>query len=249
MLDRSTLIIILSSSLVAILSVLQATRDVIPISIISAGLHVGDTLFHEIGHSIFAWLFGIPSIPAIFTFFFADTAGGITLMWERQIPLQALSLSGLAYLCYWLRKYYSPFFIYASIFSIFILILAFTEYYHLVINYMGHGCSILMGGFFLYRAWMNIQVRHAFERWLNGLFGVFLIFDNFLFSFELVFDTVKRWDYSQNISVIGHHDFVKIAAQLNLIDVQTIAWFTMFLSASTFLVATLFAAKCKAQVR
>ena len=85
-----------------------------------------------------------------------------------------------------------------------------------------------------------------FDGWF---FPLFLIFDNFLFSFELVFDTVKRWDYSQNISVIGHHDFVKIAAQLNLIDVQTIAWFTMFLSASTFLVATLLAAKCKAQVR
>ena len=117
-------------------------------------------------------------------------------MWDRIIPLQALSLAGLGYLCYWLRKNYSPFFVLALIFSISIFILSLTEYYQLVINYMGHGCSILMGGFFLFRAWMNIQVRHAFERWLNGLFGVFLIFDNFLFSFELVFDSVKRWDYS-----------------------------------------------------
>ena len=247
MLDRSTLIVIFSSALVAILSVLQTTRVVIPISIISAGLNVGDTLFHEIGHSIFAWLFGVPGIPAIFTLFNSDTAGGVTLMWGRQILLQVLSLSGLVYLCYWLRKNNSPFFLYTLIFTISIFILSITEYYQLVINYMGHGFSILMGGFFLFRAWMNIQVRHGFERWLNGLFGVFLIFDNFLFSFELVFDSVKRWDYSQNMSVIGHHDFVKIATQLNLIDVQAIAWFTMFLSVSTALVATLFAAKYKLQ--
>ncbi len=245
MLDRSTLIVIFSSALVAILSVLPATRDVIPISIISAGLNVGDTLFHEIGHSIFAWLFGVPSIPAIFTLFHTDTAGGVTLMWDRLISLQMLSLSGLGYLCYWLRSNYSPFFVYALIFSVSIFILSISGYYQLVINYMGHGCSILMGGFFLFRAWMNIQVRHAFERWLNGLFGVFLIFDNFLFSFELVFDSVKRWDYSRNMSVIGHHDFVKIATQLNLIDVQIIAWFTMFLSVSTVLVATILAAKFK----
>lgn len=249
MLDRSTLVIIFSSAIVAIFSILPATRDVMPISIISAGLNVGDTLFHEIGHSIFAWLFGVPSIPAIFTLFHSDTAGGVTLMWDRQILLQLLSLSGLAYLCYWLRKNYSPFFVYALIFTLAIFILSMTEYYLLVISYMGHGCSILMGGFFLFRAWMNIQVGHDFERWLNGLFGVFLIFDNFVFGFELVFDSVERWDYSQNMSVIGHHDFVKIATQLDLIDVQPVAWFTMFLSAGTALVATLSAAMYKLRKR
>lgn len=249
MLERSTLIIVFSSALFAILAVLQATRDVIPISIISAGLYVGDTLFHEIGHSIFAWVFGVPSIPAIFTLFGADQSGGVTLMWDRQIIFQILALIGLSYFCYRLRNEYSPFFIYALIFTIFISILAVTGYYQLIIGYMGHGSSILIGGFFLFRAWVNIQARHTFERWLNGLFGTFLIFSNFMFSYRLVFDSIGRWEYSQSVSGIGHHDFVKIANQLNLVDVQIIAWITMFLSVSTLIMATIFAVRYKSQLK
>ncbi|MDH5356202.1 MAG: hypothetical protein OEY09_17305 [Gammaproteobacteria bacterium] len=239
MFSRSTLTIIFSSALVAILAVLQVTRDVIPVSIISAGLYVGNTLFHEIGHSIFSWLFGMPSLPAIFTLFGADQAGGVTLMWDRQIILQILVLAGLGYLCYRLRSTYSPFYKYALGFTIFIAILAISGYHQLIINYMGHGSSIMIGGFFLFRAWVNIQARHTFERWLNGLFGVFLIFHNLMFSYRLIFDPVRRWDYSRNVSSIGHHDFVKIAKELNMMDVQIVAWFTLFLSIATFVIASI----------
>ena len=48
MLERSTLLIIFSSAFIAILAVLQTTEHILPISIISAGLNVGNTLFHEL---------------------------------------------------------------------------------------------------------------------------------------------------------------------------------------------------------
>lgn len=144
MLERSTLLIIFSSAFVAILAVLEATQHFMPISIISAGLNVGNTLFHELGHSLFGWLFGVPNLPAILTIFGADQAGGVTFMLERNLILQVLAIAGLAYICYRLKDDYSPLFIYALIFTIFILIIAVSGYYEMFVGYMGHGASILI---------------------------------------------------------------------------------------------------------
>ena len=136
MLERSTLLIIFSSAFVAILAVLQTTQHIMPISIISAGLNVGNTLFHELGHSLFGWLFGVPNLPAILTIFGADQAGGVTFMLERNYILQAIALAGLGYVCYRLKDDYSPLFIYVLIFTIFILVFAVSGYYEVLVGYM-----------------------------------------------------------------------------------------------------------------
>ncbi len=54
------------------------------------------TLVHEIGHSLFAWLMGMPSIPTV------SVAGGGVTLWQDQVMILAIAimagLVGLAYL-------------------------------------------------------------------------------------------------------------------------------------------------------
>src|SRR5277367_2959407 len=102
-LDRTTLFIMVSAFIVALLALLPATRDMFPFWVIAAGLHICDTLFHELGHTLFAWLFGRPAVPMIFTLFGADQAGGMTIYREHSWFVQIGAFLALAYGCWWLK--------------------------------------------------------------------------------------------------------------------------------------------------
>jgi hypothetical protein len=227
--DRNIWLMMLSASLLSLLCVLETTRDLAFIFVISNALNLADTLFHELGHSLFAWLFGMPSIPSILTLFGADKAGGITLAFERIVLLQLVSLAGLGYLCFRLWRSWSPFLVPVSMASLLILVLSVTDYYMLLVSYMGHAASIFMGGFFVFRSMVNLHARHAFERWLNALFGSFLLLDNFRFSFGLVFDAFERQAYSGWVNGVGHNDFVKIAREFRWLEITHVAAVTMLL--------------------
>ncbi len=56
------------------------------------------TLVHEIGHSVFAWLMGMPSIPAVGLF-----GGGVTPVLSQILPLCFAILAGLGWLAWQMR--------------------------------------------------------------------------------------------------------------------------------------------------
>lgn len=58
------------------------------------------TLVHEIGHSLFAWLMGRPSIPTV-----SVAGGGVTVWGDRSIPLCVALWVALAALLYRFRKH------------------------------------------------------------------------------------------------------------------------------------------------
>ena len=57
-------------------------------------------LVHELGHSIFGWLYGYPAIPAFdFTY-----GGGVAMYMQRKIEITYVTYAVLIYGIYYLRK-------------------------------------------------------------------------------------------------------------------------------------------------
>ena len=231
-----------SALLVVVLCILPSTKSMFPFWIIARGSFVMDTLFHELGHSIFGWLFGNANLPMIFTIFMSDKMGGMAMNLGHWLILQIAAFIGLAYLCYYLR--YHWLFIPAVVFSVLILVIYLLGLDMLVIDYMGHGGSIAMGGFFLYRAFADIA-KNKVERWLNAYFGFYLTLSNIFFCYQLTSDPAFLAEYMSPIDHIGHHDMVKVSAQL-LVTIQSVATFTMIVGIVTVIgtaIASLFYTK------
>jgi len=228
-LDRTTLLIIASAFIMVLLCISTASRDIFPFWVIRRGAFVGDALFHEMGHTLFYWLFGQPAIPMIFTFFGSDQAGGMSMpLMERNWFMQIAMFAVLAYGCYWVRKNYPKLFIATIIFSLLIFAVAFTRYTPIVIAYMGHGSSILVGGFLLFRTWIYLDARNQYERWLNAFLGFYLILSNLCFSYNLAFNPVTRGGYDDHIAFgASHNDFWMMAMEMPGWSVKGIAIFTI----------------------
>lgn len=227
--DRTTFLLMLSAVGLCLLCLIPATQELFPLWVIRAGMEIGDTLFHELGHSLFGWLFGIPNFPAILTLFGRDQASGITFMWERSWLLQLFVFIGLGYACYWGRQQMERWFWWVVLFiSVTIFILSFTDSPELIVTFMGHGGSMVMGGFFLFRGWLNLDSRNGFERWLNGFFGFYLLLNNIQFGYNLAYDPFLREEYSNAlIGQVGHHDFMKMTELAPSLTVGGIAVFTI----------------------
>ena len=235
-LDGTTLGVMGSAFVAALLCVLPMTAHLFPLWIVSNGLHIADTLFHEMGHASFAWLFGRPAVPMIFTLFGADQAGGMSMEWPRSWVVQIAAYAGLAWGCWKARENMPRLFVPLMVLSLLVFLLSFTEYTPLIGSYMGHGGAILMGGFFLFRAWVYLDARGPFERWLNAFFGFFLTLFNFHFAWNLAFDTEFGAHYNQHVAFgITHNDFVKVAEIVPGWSQWGVAIFTIFLAVATML--------------
>lgn len=212
----------------AVACVLPATKGLPLIAVIAMGLNIADTLFHELGHALFYWLYGSPSIPMIFTIFGADQAGGMAMTWERSWLMQGMALMLLVTACVWTKKFWPEIFLYTLLFTFFIAVTAFTRMHQIVPLFMGHGGAMLMGGFFLFRAWIFLDARNGFERWLNGFFGAFLLIDNMYFCYMLLSDAWALDSYTGHTAFgNGHNDFVKITQLMYSWSVPGVAFFGM----------------------
>lgn len=118
------------------------------------------SIIHELGHTVVAWSFGYPSLPA----FDFQYGGGVTIHAEDQ----SIGGVGLVYflllltvLWYHKNKLTLKFLaVVALIYSIF----AWTELHNIAILYMGHGFELLLSGVFLYRAFTGTAVLEKLER-------------------------------------------------------------------------------------
>lgn len=191
-------------------------------------------MFHEMGHTVFYWLFGHPAIPSIMTIFGADKAGGYTMEFGHSQLVQLLAIAGLAYGCYRLHLIHAALLFPAVVFSITIAAIGFTRYSPLVISYMGHGSAIVCGGVLLYRAWLNIVVRTRFERWCNALFGFFIVLNNADFARKIVFSPDFRAEYQEAELTM---DFVAMTEMMPFWRVEGIAVFTLGLCAATIILS------------
>ena len=206
------------------------------------GMSVADTLFHEMGHAFFNWLFGVPAIPAILTIFGADQAGGFTITFDRQIAFQIIAYLFLIFFCYFSYDYEKPIFIFAIGFSLFIFCFSFWHHYKIIPAFMGHGGAVIAGGYFFYRSLLNVKNRKDYEQWLNAFFGFFLIFKNLYFAYKIIFDAGERNHYSsKEIFGAAHNDFVVISQEFIGISVSSVAWFLLLFGIVSIITAAILA--------
>ena len=166
------------------------------------------TLLHEFGHTVAAWAFGYPAIPA-FNF---QHGGGVTSIEERQWALLLLWIAGLSWLL-WRYRGHRPAWPLLAIPVAVYLALAVTRVHEIVITFMGHGMELTIAGVFLYRALSGSAVKLAIERPLYAFLGLFLVFGEMKFAWGLTTDRGKQIEYGIELSGIPN-DWLRIADRL-----------------------------------
>jgi hypothetical protein len=192
----------------------------------AAGLSYLEVFFHELGHTAAFWSYAQPAVPA---FNFADGGGVAQPFMNRSLILQWIIYAGAGAAGFWLFRHG----IYNVLAGFAALVLlhaafAFGENYLLVVNYMGHGGSALVGCFCIWRAALNkTYSEHSptAERYINMIFGLYVVMSNLFLSWKIIASDIARDIYLEGIG--GHlaNDFTVIADQL-MVSVERVAAFS-----------------------
>jgi hypothetical protein len=178
------------------------------------------TLVHEMGHTIFGWFFGYPSLPA----FDVVWGGGVTLHTSRNPVLLGVVIAGFAALFFLYRGNRATLVVLALLFASY-LVIAFTSLHSMLILFMGHGTELLIAGIFLYRALSGRAVVHAVERPLYAIVGFFLLFSDLGFAYRLMSSAGFREEYACAKGGCIDMDFVRIATEFLNVKLTTVAGF------------------------
>jgi len=184
------------------------------------------TFFHELGHTLFAWLYGYPTIPV---FDFAHGGGlAISISGQSYIVMGAAIIL-IGYGAYMLRDFL-PLVIGLGILAVFILATGFSEDWHMsVADFMGPGAEALVAGFLLTRALLDISPGGVTERLLNAVFGFGLLFQVLIKGVALLQNDAYRLVYFEQKGTHGFGDFDKIAERFLSLGFQGVvtAWLVL----------------------
>lgn len=180
--------------------------------IVANGAYYMQTFFHELGHAFFYYYYGHLALPM-----FMPGGGGLTMGTPQFIPL-ALGMSGLLF--YTVRlNHGNGFWFWLVVFMlVFQLATFFTDFHEDVVLFMGRGTEIVIGGYLLYRALLDLAHSVA-ERWANALVGFYLLFFNLYESWALAFVPAMRDSHlaaCESMGIGAVSDFVRISENLNL---------------------------------
>lgn len=178
------------------------------------------TLVHELGHAVFGWLFGYPSVPA-FDFMYG---GGVTMHQQRALPLVygVLVLLFAAAIIY--RRNLTTV-ITLAVCGLLYTLISFTRAHEVVNLFMGHGTELIIAGIFLYRGFSGFAVVHAVERPLYAFLGFFVLFSDLRFAYRLITDPVHRYLYEEAKGGGHWMDFSRIAEEYLRVDLSVVALF------------------------
>ena len=181
--------------------------------------------FHEIGHSLTGWFYGVPTIPM---FDFAHGGGWAWMVMGQNIFLLFCVWGGLAYLWYrasgfgWMRH------ILIGV-LIFNVATAFSNWHLAVFDFMGPAFEGLCGAFFLIRAFYNLTPRGKSERYLNAILGFAFPLHSLIEGYSLLKIPAMREQYYQQKDSQGSGDFDQIADKLDFASFNgaVILWMTL----------------------
>lgn len=202
-----------------------------PIGWGGAGLSAMTTFFHELGHTLPAWFYGYPALPS-FDFAYG---GGMTWTFSGQmLPLIFIAYVILLYGLYYFKNHRSIQILIGFV-LIFHALTAFNDIHETVINFMGPAAQILIGGFFLTRAWCDLAPRGAAERFLNSLIGWGMIVNALIDGWGLLHNDAARDHYYQQKGTHGFGDFDKIAQSLST-PFETVVWVWFLMAVAAVIV-------------
>jgi hypothetical protein len=177
-------------------------------------------LVHELGHAVFGWLYGYPSIPA----FDMLHGGGVTLHIERSTLLLVVIYAAMAALIFVYRK---------NIKTVVLLIIlaalhlwfSLTAAHSVLILFMGHGMELMIATLFIYRALSGRSIVHAAERPLYAIIGFFITFFDIHMAYKLLTDLSYMAEYMEGKDGDLDNDFVVIAQDYLHVDIRSVVIF------------------------
>lgn len=148
-------------------------------------------LVHELGHAVFAWLFGYPALPS-FDFYYG---GGFTSYETRKTILLGLVFTAWIAALYLYRNH-RPGFLAVGALAVLYALFALTPLHEHVIGFMGHGTELVFAGIFLYRALSGSAVKLPVERPLYAFLAFFIVASDARFALGLVRSPLERQLYA-----------------------------------------------------
>jgi hypothetical protein len=174
-------------------------------------------LVHELGHAIFAWLFGYPAIPS-FDFYYG---GGFTSYETRRTILLGFVFTGWV-LALYLYRHHKPGLLAVGALAGLYTLLALTPLHEQLIASMGHGTELLFAGIFFYRALSGSAVKVPAERPLYAFLAFFIVASDARFAFGLLRSPLERQLYAEAKGGGDWMDFSLLARGLGL-ELTTVA--------------------------
>ncbi len=203
-----------------------------------AGLGYMTVFFHELGHTVAMFSFGIPAIPV---FNFNDGGGFAQPLMERTWLLQGAVYLGVLYLCWLLfQEYRFPAIMLVLALTGAHLYFSFHDRHEWVINFMGNGGAVLVGCYCIWRAACGqTYSEHSpvAEKYINMIFGLFAVAKGSLLAFSLYTNDLAREIYNDGIG--GHiaNDFTVIADRMDTRIENVALFFGAYTAACVMLTA------------
>lgn len=177
------------------------------------------TLVHEMGHTVFYWLYGYPSIPS----FDLTYGGGVTHFFSRNGLLIVGSFLALLGVFPWVRRHRGlliTWFICLTLHAF----LSLSQWHECVILAMGHGTELAFAGLCLYRMFGARGLIHDVERPLYGMIGFFIWFKDLHFAGSLMLSSAFRAAYGQAKGGGHWMDFSQIARDFLHVPIEAVAF-------------------------
>jgi hypothetical protein len=163
------------------------------------------SLVHEMGHAAFAWLCGMPAIPAI------SIAGHAAAVHsEQSMFLAALIAAGLGAGAWKLFAGRARWVAIAAL-AILYPAIAFTSAKELLHLLAGHGAELAFAAWCLWKTLDGGFTDSKLERGLYGTVGWYLLGKNLLLCFGLMHSIVARAEYAENGSFGLTNDYIRAA--------------------------------------
>ena len=169
------------------------------------------TLVHEMGHTLVSFFFAYPAIPA-FDFI---SGGGITMSASQRWPFLLLCIyAAWTFLLWQFRRNRRSLTVLTAAMVLF-AVAAHTSVHQALVLASGHGCQLIIGGVFLYRAWANSAITTGLERPLYAALGFNAIWDQLVFAYGLMSDSDTRERYLEGKAYVDN-DLVRLSSLLDV---------------------------------
>ncbi len=171
------------------------------------------TLFHEFGHAVVGWLFGIPSLPA-----FDFVYGGGWTHYGNFHPSIALAIAGVFGYGMWLFRANRKSMILIGVLLLLWLLIVSAEWRReLVIASAGHAAEFVLAGIFFYKALAGVGWRiPEVERPLGAFVAFFVQIHSMAFARRLMHDADFLAWYREGKGGAAMNDLEIVSLDLNI---------------------------------